>query len=160
MGRGARQAAYNQQDANQQQLYGTLNKVANQIPSDLTGQQKAGVTQAAMGGIDTGIGNMQDEAKRSASATGSSAALPEMLNETGLEGTREKSAAGSQLQEYFAQVPVQRSLAQAGVYLPMYGTTTTGMGQVAPQPDPNYLSQLIGAAGTAGAAYAGNPSHG
>jgi hypothetical protein len=157
MGRGARQQAYNAQTANQQKLYGTLNTVANKIPDDLTGQQKAGVTQAAMGGISTGIGNMQDEAKRSASATGSSAALPEMMNETGLEGTREKATAGSQLQEYFAQVPVQRALAKAGVYLPMYGTTTTAMGAVAPQPDPNYLQSLIGAAGTAAGGFLSRP---
>jgi uncharacterized protein YjbJ (UPF0337 family) len=149
MGRNDRQNAYNQQNALQQQLYGQLQQQAASIPGDLTPEQKAGITQTTMGGIDTSLGNAKDEAMRRASATGSTAGLPEMQLEAGREGAREKSQAGAQLQEYFAEVPVQRALAKAGVYLPMMGTTTQAMGQVAPQPS-QFWNSLAGGAGAAG----------
>ena len=153
MGRNARQDAYNQQTANQAASAGDAIQAANAIPNDLTAGQKSGITQATMGGIDTSFQNANDEMMRRESASGSSAGVPETQLEMAREGAQQKSQAGAGLQEYFANVPIQRSLAKAGIYLPLAGQNAEMANAVAPQAQPSMFSQifnpLMSAAGTA-----------
>lgn len=110
-----------QEEARKGNYTGLITKTMDAIPSDYTPGQKADITTAEMSGIDVGYGNLKDEIMRRGSATGSSAGIPEALAESTKEGIRAKADAGAQLQEMFANVPVQRALQKASIFQPALG---------------------------------------
>jgi hypothetical protein len=152
MSRGASERLANQEEARKDAYTGMIQQSVSQIPSDYTPEQKASITTAEMGGIDVGYGNLRDEMMRRASATGSSAGIPESLNEAGRESIRAKADAGAKLQEMFANVPTQRALQQASIYQP----ALSGMLYNRPLPQSSgILNSIIGAGGAIGAALLG-----
>lgn len=144
MSRGSAEKLQQQEEARKNQYTNLITSTAAKIPDDYTAQQKADITTAEMGGIDAGFGNLKDEMLRRASATGSFAGLPETLTEANLDAARQKAQAGAQLQETFANVPVQRALQQASVFQPAVG----GMlySRNVPAPGPSTLDTILSGA--------------
>lgn len=121
MSRDATQQNVQKEEARKDSYTGMIKTTMSKIPDDYSSQQKADITSAELGGIDVGYGNLRDEITRRQSATGSAAGVPEALMESSREGIAAKAAAGEQLQETFANVPVQRALQQASVFQPAVG---------------------------------------
>jgi uncharacterized protein involved in outer membrane biogenesis len=147
MSRGSAEKLQQQEEARKDSYTGMVQSTVAKIPDDYSSSQKADITTAEMGGIDAGFGNMKDEMMRRASATGSFAGMPESLSEATLNSTRMKADAGAQLQETFANVPVQRALQQASIFQPALG----GMlySRNVPTPGPSTTDSILGAAGSA-----------
>jgi hypothetical protein len=148
MGRDTNAQLAQQDEARKDQFTGMINQQVNAIPSDYTDKQKADITSAELGGIDVGYGNLRDQLLSKAAATGSESGIPETLVDANRQAIQEKAAAGEQLQETFANVPVQRALQKASVFQP----ALSGMlyDRYPSQPS-NTTSSIIGAAGQAGA---------
>lgn len=121
MGRGTADKLAQQEDARRAQLTNMAVDTANTIPADYTPQQKADTTTATLGTIDTNFKNNADEMARRASATGSSAGLPESMLENTRQAAQVKSQAASGLQQQFANIPVQRALQKASIFAPLVG---------------------------------------
>ena len=151
MGRGSRRRARELEESRRGQLFGQVQEEIGAIPPDLTPEQRAGITQARLGGIDIGYGNIMDEAKRRFARTGSRAAAPELALEIGRERTREKSRAGAELEQYFAEVPVQRRLARAGAYTPIFQGTGQLLSSLYSR-GPSTLDRILGAGTQIGSA--------
>lgn len=149
MGRGTADKLAQQEDARRASLTNMAVDAANGIPSDYTPQQKADVTTSTLGTIDTQFKNNADEMARRASATGSSAGLPESLLENTREAAQTKAQAASGLQQQFANVPVQRSLQKASIFTPL----VAGQGNQQAS-NTSFLDNILSsaAAGAAGAA--------
>jgi len=121
MGRGTADKLAQQEDARRASLTNMAVDSAQSIPSDYTPQQKADITTNTLGTIDTQFKNNADEMARRASATGSSAALPESMLENTRQAAQTKSQAASGLSQQFANVPVQRALQRASIFTPLVG---------------------------------------
>lgn len=135
-----------QDEARKDAYTGLIKSTMAKIPDDYTPQQKSAITTAELGGIDVGYGNLRDEITRRAAATGSSAGIPESLMEANREAIREKASAGAQLQEMFANVPVQRALQQASIFQPALGGMLFDR---YPQQPSGTTGSILGAAGSA-----------
>lgn len=151
MSRDANQALAHQDETRKNLYTGMVQGQMNNIPNDYNPEQKAAITQAEMGGIDAGYGNVRDEMMRRASATGSSAGVPETLLESNREAIQQKAQAGAQLQETFANVPVQRALQKASIFQPALGGMLSSN---YPQQAPSQTGAVVGGVGTAAAGIA------
>lgn len=149
MSRDSNQQIAQQDEARKDSYTSMIQQTEAKIPDDYSPEQKAAITTAEMSGIDAGYGNLRDELMRRASSTGDSAGVPETLVESNEQAIRDKAQAGAQLQETFANVPVQRALQQASVYQP----ALSGMlYDRYPQQPSNTTGSIIGAAGSVAAA--------
>jgi hypothetical protein len=152
MGRGTADQLAQQDEARKSQYTNMVTDTMSQIPSDYTAQQKADITTATLGSIDTQFKNTSDEMMRRASATGSSAGLPESLLESGRQAAQTKAQAASGLKQEFANVPVQRALQKASVFAPALG----GMQNEQQASNSSWFDNLLGTAmGAAGQAFSG-----
>lgn len=149
MSRDANQALAHQDEARKNQYTSLITNTMNNIPDDYSAKQKSDITTAEMGGIDAGYGNIRDEMMRRSAATGSSAGLPETLLESNREAIQQKAQAGAQLQETFANVPVQRQLQKASVFQPAEGGMLSSN---YPQATPSGSNAAIGAGAMVAAA--------
>jgi len=152
MGRGTADKLAQQDEARKNQYTNMVTDTIAKIPDDYSPQQKADITTNTLGTIDTQFKNNADEMARRASATGSSAGLPEDLLENTRQNAQTKAQAASGLQQQFANVPVQRALQQASVFAPALG----GMQQEQQASNTSWFDQLLGsAAAAAGTAASG-----
>jgi hypothetical protein len=151
MGRNTADNLAKQEDARRASLTNMAVDAAQGIPSDYTPEQKAAITTTTLGSIDTQFKNTNDEMMRRASATGSSAGLPETLLESGRQDAQTKAEAASGLTQEFANVPVQRALQKASIFAPLVGAQ--GNQQAS---NSGWFDNLLGSAmGAAGAAFSG-----
>jgi hypothetical protein len=152
MGRGTADKLAQQDEARKSQYTNMVTDTMSKIPDDYSAQQKADITTNTLGTIDTQFKNNADEMARRASATGSSAALPESMLENTRQAAQTKSQAASGLAQQFANVPVQRALQQASVFAPALG----GMQQQQQASNSSWFdTMLANAAGAAAGASAG-----
>jgi hypothetical protein len=149
MSRDANQALAAKDEARKNTYTGMITNTMNNIPSDYSAKQKADITTAELGGVDTGYANLRDEMMRRSAATGTTGGLPETMLESNREAIQTKAQDAAQLQETFANVPVQRQLQKASIFQP----ATSGMlGSNFPQATPSSGTAAIGAGATVGAA--------
>lgn len=151
MGRGTADKLAQQDEARKSQYTNMVLDTMAKIPDNYTPQQKADITTSTLGTIDTQFKNNADEMARRASATGSSAGLPEDLLENTRQAAQTKAQAASGLQQQFANVPVQRALQQASVFAPALG----GMQGQQQASNTSWIDSLIGSGLAAAGAAAG-----
>jgi len=165
MSRGAKQA-FQDQTATNNQILGTgesaiktgANTIAS-LPTDYTPEQKAAITQATLGTVDTGLQNAQNKAAGFAARTGATAGMPELMSQEARNAASTKAGAAAKLSEDFANVPFQRGsqVAQlqnqnAAEYSPYYGSSSGLTSNLAQQAfKPGLLSNILtGMAGGVG----------
>lgn len=148
MGKSKKKKAQSAEEQRRNQLFALLMGEAQGIPVDLTESQREGIRRARLGGVDIGYQNLQDQATRRFSRTGSQAGYGELVKELGRERTREKSRGAAELEEAFAEVPVRRRLARARIFSPLYGASTDLYSRLLlNQGGPGTLERLLGIGG-------------